>query len=175
MRTMFLLVPALALLAACDSECDDPTRIDGQWAVFANATSSDWQVTGFTEAERTAGDQAELLSHVFPNGWSTWDIRYTPGRDRYSVEIDGQSFEATHSADKQSCNRIQLDLAGIYQAPEGSTHEFDMSTELVWTGDVLVGSYAYAGSWALDDKNGDVRIPAGELRATQGSAPDTGG
>jgi hypothetical protein len=175
MRTMILLGPVLALLAACDSECDDPKRIDGQWAVFANATSSDWQVTGFTEEERAAGDQAALLDNIFPNGWSTWDIRYTPGRDRYAIEIDGQNFEADHTPDATSCNRIQLTMAGLYQAPEGSTHEFDMDAEVVWTGDELVGSFAYADAWTTDEKDGVVRIPAGELRATLGAAPDTGG
>ncbi len=174
-------VPALALslcallpaLAGCDSECDDPARIDGQWAVFANATGEDWQVTGFTEDERTAGEEAALLDNIFMNGASTWDIRYTPGRDRYAIDIDGQSFEAEHAADAESCNRIALTLGGIYTSAGGSTHDFDVDAEIVWTGDAFVGSYAYADTWTFDGRDGAIRIPSGQLRGSAGAA-DTG-
>ena len=168
-----VLFAALAL-AGCNNECDDPTRIEGQWAMFGNATSTDWQVTGFTEAEREAGDEAKLLNNVFANGWSTWDIRYTPGRDSYAIDIDGQTFEAKHSASEQSCNRIDLELAGIFVSDGGSIHDFAMEVEVVWTGDEMAGSWAYADTWTLDGRNGAINIPAGELHGSTGAAGDSG-
>lgn len=157
-----------ALAAGCDPDCSSPGRIDGDYDVVARTRSDSWQVSGF-DAEASVDEQlaqGALLRQVPLNGARAWSLKYVPGDDSYTLSIDEQRFVATAAAGDDNCNALTLRASGSFEGDEGSVHDFSLEGALLWTGDGLSGTYAYADAWTWDGRSGEVRIPDGELQAT---------
>jgi hypothetical protein len=162
---------------ACDPDCTSPTRVDGEWTMFAHATSDTWNVTGFSVDDPdpvVAGEenlaQAALLEQVLVNGERSWTFKYVPGSDSYTVTIADQAYEATLSPLADNCNNLLMEMGGSWTGESGSNHSFALTADLLWTGDGLSGTYAYSDEFAYDGHTGQVSIPEGEIL---GSAGDT--
>ena len=171
------IAPAFCLtslvLTGCDADCGDPARIDGLYTVQSNVVSEDWVVTGY--AEDDFEDRTNLLYGIFANGSSTWRVRSQPSAGGYQFVIDGQQFDAQATPSAENCNVLDVQMQGAWSNPEnGAVHQFDWQGELVWTGDELGGSFSYEDEWGLDDTNGTISIPRGEIRATLSGGDDTG-
>ena len=145
----------------CNPDCQDPGRINGEYAVFSNATSEAWTSTStLTDLE----DQSALLGGLFANGDSAWTLQYVPSSSSYAVIIDDQRFVGEPTSSEGSCNLVQLDLGGVYTSAVGSVHTFTWSGELLWSGERLDGTFSYADTWTWEDDSGAVDIPDGQLQ-----------
>ena len=156
-----LVVAPLAL--GCDPDCNNPSRLDGRWAVTENAGDEEALVTGFQEDEPQARN--ELLASIFANGESAWELTYVPNRSSFTLRVNDQPYEASYTEGDGSCNAFSLDFSGIYTSTIGGQHDFTWTGELVWSGDELNGVYSYEDSWTWEERSGTVSIPDGQLRA----------
>lgn len=156
-----------ALAGGCDPDCSSPARIDGSYDALARSRTDRWQVSGFDPdsgvEEQLA--QAELLSQVPLNGPRALTLKYVPGDQSYTLTLDGQRFVAQATPGKDNCNELALDLSGTFEGEAGSVHTFTVEGALLWTGDGLSGSYAYADTFVWGDRSGAVQLPDGELTA----------
>jgi hypothetical protein len=152
----------IAFLAACASECKDPSRINGTYSVFSSVSTHDPE------------DAGEFPSYVpFYNGTRSWELRYVPDSGNFSVLIDGQQFEARYTEDDANCNRFELVLPkAVYSgdatevgdtAEVTSTHTIAWTGELVWQGDALSGTYSATDTWEDTEGNSGTMTVAGTV------------
>jgi len=152
------------LLAGCDPECEDNSRIDGEYVVNSHVSVPSNQLTG------------ENLDNypydgIFVNGWSAWTMQYVPNRKSFQVNLDGQSFEADYAQDPDNCNAFVLTMEGTYTTDQGTTHSFLWTGDLVYMGVKLRGTFAYDDTWTdpATGDSGSISIPEGELLANPAS------
>lgn len=163
----FLLLSSLAAAFAsgCDSECANSGRFDGQWAVWSYAIGDGATFTGIDEAEVV--DRATVMQAAFPNGWSTWGMKYVPSDSAVALDVDGQRFDAEYEEDAGNCNVFAMAFSGQYTSEVVVTHAFDWTGELTFMGDHLTGTFSYSDTWTSQDGlSGTFEIPSGELVAT---------
>ena len=172
MRTALIALGISLLTTACDAECEEPGRIDGTYAVFSNAATDDWTITGLSEDQDE--EQMEILGALFANGWSIWSLNYIPGKTNFQLELDGQPFTANYEQEDLSCNSFTLSFSGNYASDAGSIHTFSWEGDLNYFGSHLGGTYSYTDSWThtADGLSGTITIIDGEMRANE--ADDTG-
>jgi|GEM_PF-3380241 len=183
LRSASCLVPLVLLTWGCGSDCDDTTRLDGEWEVYSRVSSEAWQVSGFdtastneTVAAEAALDQADLLRQLFVNGTTAWTLTRQGETDTYALRVNGQEFEARMVPKKGACNALDLDFAGTWSGSEGSTHNFKFEGQLTFLGDEITGDWKYTDNFSWDDRDaaGTVAIPEGVFSGSRG-ASDTGG
>lgn len=171
-----------AVLAGCGSDCDDATRLDGDWSVTTSVVGDDWQITGFntnnadpTVATSESLAEGALLAQVLTNGERTWTLQRDGASDDYRLRIEGQEFQARLVPQQGSCNAFDFDFEGTWNGAEGSAHLFALEGQLTFLGDEMTGEWKYSDSftWDAEDRNGTIAIPAGVLSATRG-ATDSG-
>ena len=173
MRALFIVL--LPLLGGCSSECEDPTRINGTWAMFH-------AVQNLVEGGATV-DDAYPTYEVIPNGWTRWEvtwtaagtatIRVTDAAERqgdYGGEAE-QTYVGTMASSEANCNALHLDVAGDWLAASGSTHTFSYAADLTFTGDGLAGTFAYDDTWtaSVTDDEGNAQDVSGALTGATGS------
>ena len=171
-----------AVLTGCGSDCDDATRLDGDWSVTTSVVGDDWQITGFntnnadpTVATSESLAEGALLAQVLTNGERTWTLQRDGASDDYRLRIEGQEFQARLVPQQGSCNAFDFDFEGTWNGAEGSAHLFSLEGQLTFLGDEMTGEWKYSDSftWDAEDRNGTIAIPAGVLSATRG-ATDSG-
>lgn len=177
MRARTPLFACLGLVAVvatgCDPDCADPSRIDGLWSMSANSSTDAASLTVAQGAESI--DDVALLWGILPNGESTWDLKYIPANQSYTLIVGDQSYRATQEADADNCNRMKLRFSGDWASDYGAAHQFDWRGDLTWSGDEIGGTFTYEDTWTVDGAAGTISIPAGEIRGQRGaSAADTG-
>ena len=179
MRPLFLL--ALPFLGACNSECGDPTRVNGTWAVFH-------QVVNIPVDDEASVDAGYPSYEMFVNGWSRWDLTWSAAGNvtlaiTDAAEAQGtygeggkQSFLGTMNAAEGNCNTMQLAFAGDFVTASATTHAFDYLADLTFTGDQLSGTFAYTDTWtATGEDGGGLAGANGQMRAAlQTDGFDTG-
>lgn len=170
-------------LVGCGSDCDDTTRLDGDWTVDSRVSAETWQVSGFdttasddTTADAAAIDQADLLAQLLVNGTKTWSIARSGASDDYTLRVDGQEFDARLVPKKGACNAFDVDFTGTWAGDEGSSHNFTFDGQLTFLGDELTAAWQYSDNFSWEDRaaTGTVAIPTGVFSATRASA-DSGG
>jgi len=175
-----LVIPALA--TGCGSDCDDAGRLDGTWTVSSWVQGEDWQVSGFdvdsadeATAQQAAVDQAALLSQVFVNGDTTWELARKGDGDTFTLSIDNQSFDARMVEQKGACNALDLTFQGAWTGADDSVHTFKFVGEVTFLGEDLTGTWKYTDSFTWDDPDasGTVAIPTGVMTASRDGS-DTG-
>lgn len=173
MRALFVVL--LPLLGACSSECDDPTRINGTWAMFH-------AVQNLGEGGATV-DDAYPTYEVIPNGWTRWEViwtaagtatlRVTDAAERQGDYGDAgeQSYVGTMASTEGNCNALRLDFAGDWQAASGSVHAFTYAADVTFTGSGLAGTFAYDDTWTGTrvDAEGAAQDVSGALTGATGS------
>jgi hypothetical protein len=177
MRNALWALCPLLLASGCDAECDEPGRIDGEYAAFSNAATDGWSITGFSDDE--TDEQIVLLDGIFANGWSEWELKYIPGKTDFQLELDGQPYTADYVQNETTCNSFLLSFSGSYTTDVNSLHEFSWEGDLSYFGSHLGGTYSYTDSWTQtlfeeDDAgeeqstqySGTITILDGEFRAT---------
>ncbi len=171
-----------SVLWGCGSDCSDTTRLDGAWAVSSRVVNENWQVSGFdtssadpSDAARESLDQAALLAQLLVDGTRSWMINRDGESDAYTLRVDGQALQARMVPKKDSCNALNLSLAGGWNGSEGSSHELALEGLITFLGDELTGEWKYTDSFSWEDRgaSGAVVIPAGIFTGTRGGA-DTG-
>ena len=183
MRTLRICLTLVPFQLGCNSECEDPGRIDGDYAVFSNTASDDWTITGFSVEQEE--EQTALLNSVFANGRSEWDLKYIPGNTSFQLSLNDQPFTALYTQDTESCNSFLLKFSGTYTTDIDSIHQFSWEGELSYFGAKLGGTFSYRDDWTQtiqeDDGNGGTQnvplngtltIIDGEFNAS--SKQDTG-
>ncbi len=171
MRPLVLLL-VLPAVGGCASECDDPTRIEGTWAVWHHLTNVG--VDGGATV-----DEAYPSYEVFANGWSRWAITWSKGSTG-SIEITDaaeragaygdpipQNFQVTMKAADDNCNRIALSFASEFATVSRTNHVFTYVADLTWTGDEFAGTYTYDDTWSGNGQTGALTGGVGELRAAR--------
>jgi hypothetical protein len=159
---------ALAL-AGCDADCDNPSRIDGEYAMWSNITSSESEVSGDNTDDFP-------LEEVFINGWSEWDLKYIPSQGAVQLDINGQPFDATYQQEIENCNQFSMSISGDYTTEVNSIHSFEWNGDMRYMGTHLSGTWNYSDSWSnnSDGTSGSLSVPAGELTANLKDDGDTG-
>ncbi|MFT4976615.1 MAG: hypothetical protein ACI8S6_002520 [Myxococcota bacterium] len=160
------MIGALALfLIGCDPECDDTSRINGDYIVNSHVSVPSNEVTG---------DNLDSYPYdgIFFNGWSSWELQYVPGRQSFQVTLDGQSYEAAYTQDPDNCNAFTLEMAGTYNTELGTTHAFVWAGDLVYLGVKLQGTFTYSDTWTdpTEGTSGSITVPGGELLANPASS-----
>lgn len=157
------------MLVGCDPECDDTSRINGNYIVNSHVSVPTNEVTGSNLEDYPYDD-------IFVNGWSRWEMMYVPGRQAFQVNLDGQAYEAEYTQDPDNCNAFTLTMSGTYTTEEGTAHAFEWVGDLVYLGVKLRGTYTYSDTWNNPSTGdaGSITIPQGEMLANPASM-DTGG
>ncbi len=177
-----VVVSVVVLSSGCGSDCDDTTRLDGDWTVASRVATEGWQVTGFDtentdpETANTAKlDQARLLAQLPVNGTRTWQLARDGESDNYSLRIDGREYDARLISKKGTCNALELSFDGAWDGDEGSLHNFSFDGQLNFLGDEITGEWKYSDNFSWDDLDitGTVAIPSGVFSGTLAGA-DTG-
>ena len=182
-RALSMVLLALsALTTGCGADCDDAGRLDGAWTVRSWVQGNAWQVSGFalgssdeTTAQQAAVDQAALLSQIFVNGDTTWELARKGDGDTFTLAIDDQAFDARLVERNDSCNAFDVTFQGAWKGPEDSTHTFKFIGAMTFLGDSFTGTWKYSDSFTWDDPeaSGAVVLPTGVMTATR-SGSDTG-
>lgn len=163
----------------CGSDCDDGTRLDGEWSVSARVVSDTWQITGFdtenADSETATGErleQAELLNQLPVNGTRTWTLNRNGESDEYTLRIDGQEYTARLIPESTSCNLFDASFAGSWDGPDGSVHNFKFAGQLTFLGDAITGEWKYSDGflWEERGRSGKIAIPAGVFDGARGTA-----
>jgi hypothetical protein len=172
--TVLRLLPLclLPLLTACQTDCDDFGRFDGDWVAWSHDSSGEAAVTGYD------GDELEeaqaIAAATFANGGRTWTLQYVPNSEALRVKLDGQAWDGKFTPEPDNCNIFALTFGGEYGSDRGSVHSFEWSGQLTFLGDQLNGTFSYADSWILEDRSGTLNIPAGEVEMTLPTAEEEG-
>ena len=178
-RLFALTLPIAGTMWGCGSDCDDTTRLDGDWQVSCRVADDSWQVSGFdttsaddTIAAEAAIDQADLLAQLPVNGTSVWSIARSGSSDSYTLRVDGQEYEARMVPKKGACNAFDVDFSGAWQGDEGSVHNFTFDGQLTFLGDEITGAWKYSDNFSWDDREatGTVAIPSGVFSGTRDGA-----
>lgn len=171
---MWRATPVLLLLAVaaagCDSDCDDPSRLNGRYATFSNISTPLDQVTGESV-------DSYPWKHVFINGWSVWELKYIPKNSSFQVYVDEQPYTASFTPDANNCNSFELKFKGTYTADDGSAHQFKWDGALAYFGTHIGGTFTWQDDWSgADGGSGSISIPEGEVTANlrTGENTDTG-
>ena len=114
-----------ALLAGCDSDCANPSRVDQKYEVWHAVTNT---ATKTAEGDKTLAMTADYPSYeLFVNGCTQWTMTYQSASNKLNVTIldidevqgtgdadaaDAQSFEGTLVPHDANCNTFTVDLAG---------------------------------------------------------------
>lgn len=195
---------SLALvLVACDADCDDPARINGDYAALhtllnVSGTATGGDDSGDDTAEATAKSEAivagydEVSYALFANGWSHWaltrvtatgevNVSMSDARERMGDPgvVDGQTFSWTGSLNEaaDNCNAFDLTMQGQFTTSSGTIHNFQYTSALTWQGDGLAGTFTYADAYTHSDgtAGGSIDGATGEvLLVLQGAEFDTG-
>lgn len=152
--TAFVLVLAAQ---GCDSDCDNPARLDGHYAVWSNVISHDPE-------EMPEGYN---VREIFYNGWSEWTLKYIPAQESYDLVLDGQNYTASYTANDDNCNHFGLDAKGTYATAGGSRHTFKWAGDLMYYGSHLGGTWTYTSTWENPDTGDSGEVSArGEMTGT---------
>lgn len=156
---MRVIVPGLlaGTLVGCGGErCPEVSRLDGAWAVFLEVDTT-------TASGSNAGNFP--FDDVFVGGWSEWDLTYLPSREEFQLEVDGQPFVATYTADEVDCQAFTLSFDGRYLGEQGSTHDFSMAAHLTQAGVHMDGEFDFDDTWEdpVEDRSGTLSAPGGRF------------
>lgn len=191
------------VLAACDADCDDPARINGDYAALhtllnVSGTAADGADTGDTaeadaKAEAVASGYDEVSYALFANGWSHWSLTRVTATGEVNISmidarermgdpgtVDGQTFSwtgaLTEAAD--NCNAYDLAMQGQFTTSAGTIHNFQYTSALTWQGTGLAGTFTYADAFTHADgsEGGSIDGATGEvvLVLQAGDTFDTG-
>jgi hypothetical protein len=183
MRALWMGLMFLPVLATgCGADCDDAGRFDGAWNVRSWVQGNNWQVSGFntgsndeTTAQQAAVDQASLLTQLFVNGDTTWELARKGDGDTYTLAIDDQAFDARLVEQTDTCNALDLTFQGGWTGADDSVHTFRFIGSVTYLGDALTGTWKYSDNFTWDDPeaSGSVVVPTGVMTASR-SGSDTG-
>jgi hypothetical protein len=178
-----MLTLTIALLAGCDADCDDTTRLNQTWAMWHAPLDATGGITA---------DENYPTYQVFSNGWSKWKIAWSQDAANVDVEITdaaerqgnlntgapaAQKFSGQLLASEDNCNALVLDLTGEFETTSGTRHAFDYTANLVYYGEHLAGTYTYSDTWTSEDTSGAMSEIHGDVRGTAEDADagfDTG-
>ena len=164
--TAWPLLLGLAAIAGCDSDCGNPSRIDGDYEVWSNAVGDGVVFTGLEDDEAT---RTEILQAAFPNGASSWSITYVPANGKIDLVIDeDQPFTATYEESPDNCNAFSMQFSGMFISEAGANHQFTWQGDLVYMGGEITGTFSYSDTWTHPDGQGSLEIPEGEIQAVLG-------
>lgn len=155
---VFACLAPVFLGVGCSSECGEPQKLNGRYAVWSNALQHD--------PEAVPGDYPSY--EMFYNGWSEWNLQYEAGSGKIQAIVNGQEFSAEYAEASDNCNRVTLSMKGTYNAlfdykyddvadaPDQGCIDartsvesiFEWTGDLVYTGDQLAGTWTYAASWS---------------------------
>jgi hypothetical protein len=136
--------------------------------------------TGTAGDNATADNYDGLSYSTLINGWTQWDLTWSPTTGKLSVtaadskEVMGDPGEAlpttfswsgTLDADPTNCNAFTLTLAQAqWVTRSATTHTFSYEAHLLWTGEGMSGTYTYTDTYT----EGDSTEPAGGLTNAKG-------
>lgn len=170
---MFALL--VAFLAGCDADCEDASRINGEYAMWHSVLNAN-QEGGATM------DEAYPSYEVFINGWSRWNLTWSASGGTVSAEITDvpelqsggegasstpETFSGTLTSADDNCNVFNLDLSGDFTTASGSTHAFTYTAEMVFYGDNMSGTFAYDDTWSKPGEDGAAPT-SGQLAGASG-------
>ena len=192
----------LVLLVGCDADCDDAGRVNGIYAVFhdvlnvgdAGAASGDTaDQTAKAEGAAVADNYEGLSYSSFVNGWSRWDLTWSPGTGKVAIlandakekmgdpgASDARTFNWTGSLSEVegNCNSFDLTVFGVWSTSADTDHSFSYDAQLTWVGDGLGGTYAYSDTYTegdnLDPKGGITNARGEVFFVATGEEFDTG-
>jgi hypothetical protein len=178
-----MLSLTIALLAGCDADCEDTTRLNHTWAMWHDPLDAEGGVSA---------DESYPTYQVFANGWSKWtfawaqdganvDVEIADARERQGDLNDGtpetQAYSGQLLASDENCNALSLELSGIFETTSGTRHTFSYASDFTFYGDHLAGTYTYSDTWSDGTSSGAMSEIHGEVRGTaedSGSDFDTG-
>lgn len=152
----------LAALVGCDSDCEDASRIKGEYAMWHTVLNAG-QDGGATM------DEAYPSYDVFVNGWSRWNITWSAAggtvqasvTDVLEIQSDGEADEAVEAqlagtlvSQDDNCNVFDMALSGTYETAADTTHTFNYASRFVFYGDHIAGDYTYSDTWEGLDSTG---------------------
>lgn len=160
----------LALIAGCDSDCEDASRLNGEYAMWHSVLNAN-QEGGATM------DEAYPSYEVFVNGWSRWDLTWSASGGTFAAAISdvaelqsgGEAttpvtYDGTLTSRDDNCNAFDLALTGQFEAASGTTHDFAYTAELVYYGDDVAGHFTYEDTWSgADGASGALTGAAGDV------------
>ncbi len=156
---------SLPLLGGCDSDCDQPARIDGAYNVWSN-------VVDHTPAA-SALPAEYPVDEIFYNGRSEWQLKYVPASSSFDLVLDDQAYSADFRQDATRCNAFHLSFDGTYVSTRGAQHQFTWEGDLVYFGTHIGGTWGYSSDWtdpatstqghivAVGEMNGNVSSDTG--------------
>jgi len=165
-------------LTGCSSECDDPSRINGTYAVYQAILNGG--------GDGAVPDPAWPAYEALVNGWTKWEVTWTTSGtvnltitdanerqgDLSEINPPAQSYSGTLTADEASCNRLNLELAGTWNT-SAEALTFSYTANLVFVGDHLGGTFTYEDT--LSDGSPGITGAEGEFLGTlQTDGFDTG-
>lgn len=184
---------ALALvLTACDTDCNDPGRLNGTYAAFhtvlnvsGNTDTGESADTGDDAAkaeganlQATATEYDDLTYAVFVNGWSKWELTWasstgllkaatTDAKERMGDPGEVTNLQATWSGElveaEDNCNLFDLTLRGQFVTSQETEHLFRYASSLVWQGEGLAGTYEYSDTFSGPTTSGGLTNARGEV------------
>lgn len=165
-----MLFLALLSLMACEAECPDDTRLNGDYAAWSYATAPTADITGEGVADYPWPD-------AFVQGWSEWDLTYVSARDEVNLVIDGQPFIADFARQPEDCRNFKMSFVGTYLSAVGSTHAFSWRGWLSYQGPHRGGSWEYEDTWSWPEEgtSGSIQIPEGQISLNAGGRTDDTG
>lgn len=187
-KVFHLILPVLALLTGCDSDCENTKRMDGVWAM--------WHQVG--NSPDAGGDSPLTLSADYPteqlfvNGWSRWKFTRQAASNAVALDVievsektdipgvnrmlSDSSFSGSYTENSDNCNMFDINIKDGYvasavddnQVSLGSyTHTFEYEAHLLFVGDHIQGSFTYADTFEGQDGGG---FPAsGEISGVTGT------
>lgn len=168
MRALILLAMACA---ACNTECADPSRVDGEYTVLG------------TLREYFPEDQAALRTEgLFYSGERAWELRFVRANGTVSLTVDGQELVGTYEEAPDNCNRLYVHAPAAAWVEDvtrlgdpatiTASHVVEFDAELVWTAEGFTGAYTALDNWTMNTGESGEIDAAGYLLAT---ALDSGG
>lgn len=177
-----MLALLVIMLTACDTDCEDASRINGTYATWHTVLNS-------SDVDKSEGYPSYQM---FFNGWSKWDITWQSSGGGLQADITDvaelqgdmntlgepatQTFSGKLTSADDNCNVFVMDLEGNFETTVGTNHTFVYHSDLVFMGDHLSGTFTYDDSYTgADDTSGEIANVKGEVSGTmQDDTFDTG-
>lgn len=159
-----MLALLLAALVGCDSDCEDPSRIKGEYAMWHTVLNANQADGGGATM-----DENYPSYDVFVNGWSRWTLNWAEAGGQVTTTIldvaevqSDESAEATEAelsgtltSQDDNCNVFDLGLNGTYDTTADTTHTFEYVASFVFYGDHIAGDFTYTDTWEGVDSDGN--------------------
>lgn len=158
---------AVSFLSGCDADCSNPERVNQTYEVWHSVINTPTvSAQGATPLTMSEGYPSYEL---FVNGCTQWQLTYQASANKVNVKIldidevqgtgdadsaTAQAYEGTLKSSDENCNVFSVEIAGSYEAPTKSVHDFTYTAELSFFGDSYAGTFAYSDSFSGLDENG---------------------